>query len=119
MKKVYLILIASVLFFNCFDLFDPTFWKDGDYKLSSNPAFPDCVSLTNNNFVLLNCVKSIASDQNYIIATDEKNDSIQYWIIKKTENKYNQELKGPFSYKQFLETKKSLLIPGLEFDKNF
>ena len=70
MKKIYLLLVICILLTSCFDLFDPAYWKDGDYILSSNPGEPSCLSLTNDGIVLLDCVKSIGSNKEYIIAQE-------------------------------------------------
>ncbi|MGB0868293.1 MAG: hypothetical protein ACPGSD_01735 [Flavobacteriales bacterium] len=119
MKKVYLILILLIFFSSCFDLFDPSYWKDGNYIVSTNSGEPGCLSLTNDSFVILDCVKQIGSNKNYIIATKKKKNGLQYWLIKKTKNSYKQKKQGPYNLSQFNKVKKDLSITELKFDKNF
>jgi len=120
MKKIYLLLTVCFLLSSCFDLFDPAYWKDGNYRLSSDPGAPGCLTLANDNIGLLRCVKSIGSNEEYIIATEiSRKNEVQYWIIKKKESKYEEEPQGPFDLKQFTEMKNNLSISNLNFDKQF
>ena len=120
MKKIYLILIICVLLSSCFDLFDPAYWKDGNYRLSTNAGEPSCLYLSNDGIGLLECVKSIGSNKEYIIATQiSRKGKVYYWIIKKKENKYKEKPEGPYDLKQFTEIKKSLLISDLNFESEF
>jgi len=120
MKKIYLLLFFCVLFSSCFDLFDPSYWKDGNYRLSTNAGEPSCLALTNDGIILLDCVKSIGSNKEYIIATQiSRENKVYYWIIKKENNKYKEKPKGPFDLKQFNEIKRKLLISDLNFEKEF
>jgi hypothetical protein len=120
MRKIYLLLVICVLLSSCFDLFDPSYWKDGNYRLSTNPGEPSCLSLTNDGIGLLDCVKSIGSNEEYIIATQiSGKNKTYYWIIKKEENKYKEKPEGPFDLKQFNEKKKNLLISDLNFESEF
>jgi len=120
MKKIYLLLFICVLLSSCFDLFDPAYWKDGNYRLSTNAGEPSCLYLSNDGIGLLECVKSIGSNKEYIIATQiDRKGQVYYWIIKKTENKYKEKPEGPFDLKEFTEIKKNLLISNLNFDISF
>jgi hypothetical protein len=120
MRKIYLILAICVLLSSCFDLFDPSYWKDGNYRLSTNPGEPSCLILTNDQITLLPCVKSIGSNKEYIIATQiSRKGKVYYWIIEKKENKYKEKPKGPFDLKKFNEVKKSLSISDLNFESEF
>lgn len=120
MKKIYLLLLSCLLFSSCFDLFDPAFWKDGNYILSTNSGEPSCLALTNDGIVLLDCVKSIGSNKQYIIATQiSREGKTNYWIIKKRKNKYDEKPKGPFNLKEFTTIKKNLLISNLNFEETF
>ena len=120
MKKIYLLLTICVLLSSCFDLFDPSYWKDGNYRLSTNPGEPSCLSLTNDQIGLLDCVKSIGSNKEYIIATQiSRKGKVSYWIIEKKENKYKEKPKGPLDLKEFNEVKKNLSISDLDFESEF
>ncbi|AUC13843.1 hypothetical protein BTO06_01160 [Tenacibaculum sp. SZ-18] len=120
MKKIYSLLAICILLTSCFDLFDPAYWKDGDYILSTNPGEHSCLSLANDGIVLLDCVKSIGSNKEYIIAKETNGKKqLNYWIIKKLENKYKEKPEGPFVYDEFVEMKKKLSIADLKFEKEF
>jgi len=120
MKNTYLILVVSLMITGCFDLLDLSYWKDGSYRLSSNPGEPSCLSLTNDGIVLLDCVKSIGSNKEYIIAIEKNREKkVSYWIIKKKKNKFKEKPEGPFDLKEFDRIKKRLSIESLKFENKF
>jgi hypothetical protein len=120
LKKFTSIFIGSLLFIGCFDLLDLAYWKDGNYRLSTNAGDPSCLALTNEGIMLLECVKSIGSNKKYIIATQIDNQGkTWYWLIKKEKSKYDEKPKGPFDLSQFSKIKTVTGISELQFERSF
>lgn len=98
-----------------FFYWDPSYWNNNDYNLSSDPGRSGELSLTNlNNIIVAEFVSKIGGNQDYIIIESKSEKKTEYWIIKQKAKR-----EGPFNLKEFENRKKELLINNLEFEKNF
>lgn len=111
---IYLLVFGFILF--CY--WDPSYWSNNGYDLSSDPGRPGELSLTNpNNIVLAEFVSKIGGNDDYIIVESKSEKKTEYWIIKQKAEKNERE--GPLSLNEFKNRKTELLIDKLKFEKNF
>tara|TARA_B110000046_G_scaffold144849_1_gene151978 strand:- start:189 stop:548 length:360 start_codon:yes stop_codon:yes gene_type:complete len=111
---IVLLVFGMIWFF----YWDPPYWSNNGYNLSSDPGRPGELSLTNpSSIVLADFVSRIGGNEDYIIVESKSKRKTEYWIIKqKAENKKRE---GPFDLNEFENRKIELLIDDLKFEENF
>jgi hypothetical protein len=72
---IVLLLFGIIYFF----YWDPSYWNNNDYNLSSDPGRPGELSLTNsNNIVVAEFVSKIGGNEDYIIIESKSEKKIEY-----------------------------------------
>lgn len=111
---IILLVIGIVWFF----YWDPSYWNNNGYNLSSDPGRPGELSLTNpNSIVLAEFVSKIGGNEDYIIVESQNEKKTEYWIIKQKAEKNKRE--GPFNINEFEKRKIELSINEMKFEEKF
>lgn len=113
----------------CFDIFERTYWSNGDYSIWSNPGNISSKTLyydleSGSGHGRVNYVSQIGSNDRYIVvesSNPELENEKQYWILDKSKDEplFNADeiIEGPFDLKNFQLRKIELKINNLDFDK--
>jgi len=120
------IFILSIILTSCFDLYEPIYWRDGKYSVSTSPSGPSCKDLNiditddGDEHGRVECVAKIGSNDKFIIVQSTGD---QYWIIDRIKDNpllnANEIVQGPFNLNDFKNVKNKLGIRELDFSKEF
>lgn len=105
-KFGFLLVVLGLTSVGCFDVFEPTYWKEGKYFIKNNPAEPSCKVLYRDldgaGISRVTCIVQIGSDSNFILSRSGED---TYWVLDKKRDRddLNAEeiVEGPLNFEQF------------------
>lgn len=113
----------------CFDIFESTYWSNGNYSVSTNPGNTSSKTLyydfeNGSGIGRVDYVSQIGSNDRYIVIKSSNPDlenEDQYWILDKTLDNpmLNSEeiIEGPLNLEIFQKRKIELEINNLDFQE--
>src|ERR1700758_4482744 len=86
------ILTFALTLTSCFDLYEPTYWRDGKYSISTSATEPSCkdldVDVDDDGGAIgrVDCVTKIGSNDKFIIVQSAGD---KYWVVDRLkDNKF-------------------------------